>query len=378
VRRVYLDHHAATPLAPCVAAAMRGIAEAAWANPASTHVEGRASRALLERAREAVAAAIGATPADVLLTAGGTEACNLGVFGVLTGRSSAHAVTTAIEHPAIAEPLRQLEARGALSVTRLAVPAGQAPRPEQLAQALRPDTQLVAIQWVNHETGTLLPVQAYAAVCRAAGVPLCVDATQALGKVAIDVRELGADLVALASHKIGGPAGAGALWVHRGFEVEPSSIGGGQERGRRAGTPDVVSQVGFGEACRSLGDRLAAQAAVGVLRDRFESALLAFGARAQRNAERGLRTGTASNLYFPGRRADLLVAALDLEGLAVSAGAACSSGRSEPSPVILAMHAADPARASASLRFSFGPEVSEADVDFAVIACEKVLARPAA
>jgi cysteine desulfurase len=376
VRRVYLDHHAATPLAPSVAAAMRGIGEAAWANPASTHVEGRASRALLERAREAIAAAIGATPADLLLTAGGTEACNLGVFGVLTGRSSAHAVTTEIEHPAIAEPLRQLEARSALTVTRLAVPSGQPPAPAQLAEAIRSDTRLVAIQWVNHETGTLLPVQAYAAVCRAAGVPLCVDATQALGKLPIDVGELGADLVALASHKLGGPAGAGALWIRRGFEIEPWSIGGGQERGRRAGTPDVASQVGFGEACRVLRDRLASQATLGGLRDRLESALLALGAA--RNAEHGPRTCTASNVYFPGRRADLLVAALDLEGLAVSAGAACSSGKSEPSPVLLAMHPAEPARARASLRFSFGPEVSATDVDFAIEACARVLARPAA
>jgi cysteine desulfurase len=376
MRRVYLDHHAATPLAARVAAAMRGAQAVAWANPASIHSEGRASRALLERARESIASAIGAVPADVLLTAGGTEACNLGVLGVLAGHAGAHAVSTAIEHPAIAEPLRSLEVRSGLRVTRLAVLAGEPPAPERLADAIRDDTRLVAIQWVNHETGTLLPLPAYAAVCRAAGVPLCVDATQALGKLAIDVEALGADLVALASHKIGGPSGAGALWIRRGLDLEPLLIGGGQERGRRAGTPDVVSLVGFGEACCMLADRLAAQPSVAALRDRLERALL--GAGALRNADSGPRTGTASNLYFPGRRADALVAGLDIEGLAVSAGAACSSGKSEPSPVILAMHAAEPERASASLRFSFGPETGEMDADFAAEVCARLLARPAA
>jgi cysteine desulfurase len=376
MRRAYLDHHAATPLDARVAAAMRGAQAVAWANPASVHAEGRASRALLERARESIASAIGAAPADVLLTAGGTEACNLAVLGLLAGQAGAHAISTAIEHPAIAEPLRSLEVRSGLRVTRLAVPEGEPPAPDRLAAAIRDDTRLVAIQWVNHETGTLLPLSAYAAVCRAAGVPLCVDATQALGKVAVDVAALGADLVALASHKIGGPSGAGALWIRRGLEIEALSIGGGQERGRRAGTPDVVSLVGFGEACRVLADRLAAQPSIAALRDRLEAALLAAGAL--RNAHAGPRTGTASNLYFPGRRADALVAGLDLEGLAVSAGAACSSGKSEPSPVLLAMHAAEPARASASLRFSFGPETSEMDVDFAVNVCARVLARPAA
>jgi cysteine desulfurase len=234
---------------------------------------------------------------------------------------------------------------------------------------------LCALQWVNHELGTLLPIEAYAQACKSAQVPCFVDATQAFGKLPISVRELDVDLLALASHKIGGPAGAGALWVKRGLDVAPVVRGGGQERGRRAGTPDVRALAGFGFASELVSERVAAMPRVAALRDRLEAALLALGAL--RNAPKGERVATASNLFWPGRRSDVLVGALDLEGLAVSAGAACSSGKSEPSPVLLAVHPEQTARAEASTRFSIGPEVSDIDVDFAVQCCAAVLARPA-
>jgi cysteine desulfurase len=371
MRRVYLDHHAAAPLDPRVHAALAQLGSGAWANPSSVHSEGRASRALIERAREQVAHAIGASPPDVVLTSGGTEACNLALFAL----RGAHIVTTQIEHPAVAEPLAFLEQQGHRRVMRLAVPRGRAPEPEALAAAIAPDTALCALQWVNHELGTVLPIAAYAEVCRRARVPCFVDATQALGKLPIDVRALEVDMLALASHKIGGPAGAGALWVRRGLDVSPLVRGGGQERGRRAGTPDVRAFAGFGFASELLPERLAHMPRVAALRDRLEAALLALGA--VRNAPEGERVATASNLFWPGRRSDVMVGALDLEGLAVSAGAACSSGKCEPSPVLLAVHPGEPARAEASSRFSFGPEVSESDVDFAVQCCARVIARPA-
>lgn len=375
MRRVYLDHHAATPPHPEVLAALRALGEAGWANPSSVHADGRASRALIERAREQIAAAIGAAPADVVLTAGGTEACNLALFGAPLARG-AHVLTTTVEHPAVVEPLARLEASGELTVSRLPVPGGRVMDPAQLMAAVTPATRLLALQWVNHETGTIFPVAAYAHACRAAGVLTFVDATQAFGKLPLDVNALGADLVALASHKIGGPAGAGALWVRRGVDLRSLIVGGGQERGRRAGTADVRAAVGFGVACALLPQRLDAQPRIAELRDRLEHALLALGAR--RNAADGPRVATATNLWFPGRRSDALVAALDLEGVAVSAGAACSSGKSEPSPVLLAMHPEEVAKSQASLRFSFGPEVSEIDVDFVSNRCANVLARPAA
>jgi cysteine desulfurase len=375
--RVYLDYHAAAPLDPRVRAQLRELGEVGWANPSSVHAEGRASRALLEQAREQVAAALGAAPADLVLTAGGTEACNQAVLGLLGhAPAPAHVITTTVEHPAVAEPLARLEAAGRIQLTRLAVPHGQPPEPSQLLAALQPNTRLVAIQSLNHETGTLFPIAAYAEHCQRAGVPLFVDATQALGKLPLDVSTLGADLVAIASHKIGGPAGSGALWVRRGRDLESLLTGGGQERGRRAGTPDVLSQLGFGLACALLPERLSARARIGQLRDRLEAWLLEHGAAL--NAAAGPRSESVTNVWFAGRRSETLVAALDLEGIAVSAGAACSSGKSEPSPVLLAMHADEPARAASSIRFSFGPELAETDVDFAIACCAKVLSRPLA
>jgi cysteine desulfurase len=367
----YLDHHAATPI---LASAQREMAEArsrAWANPSSVHAAGRASRALLERARERVARAIHAAPADVVLTAGGTEACNLGVLGA-AGSAPAALVSTRIEHPAVTEAVRALE-RAGWAATWLEVPHGAAPDPSAFASLLSEATRLAVLQWVNHETGTVLPLAAYAARCRERGVRVFVDATQALGKLPVDVEALGADYVAFAAHKIGGPAGSGALWIRRDVPLESLALGGSQERGRRAGTPDVVAQVGFGAACDALEQRLADQPRIARLRDRLETALLELGAR--RNADEGERVATVSNLWFPGQRADVLVAALDVEGLAASSGAACSSGKSEPSPILLAMHPDQPERASSSIRFSFGPETNETDVDFAIVAIRRVLGR---
>jgi cysteine desulfurase len=380
--RVYLDHHAATPISALAQAAMREAAEQAWANPASVHSEGRASRAHLERARGRIAQAIGAQPADLVLTGGGTEACNLAVWGALTldvqraAGASLLAITTAGQHPAVSEPLRQQRAQSGFELRELAVPRGRPPDLQSLSAALQARPRLLLLQWVNHETGTLFPIESYAELAWAAGVPVFVDATQALGKLPIDVATLQIDMLALASQKLGGPPGAGALWVRRGFELEPLLSGGGQERGRRAGTPDVIAQAGFGAACTQCDERVAAQSGIARLRDAFEGELCALGAI--RNAPDGPRSASVSNLYFPGRRAEALVAAFDLEGVALSAGAACSSGKSEPSPVLLAMHPDETSRAESSIRFSFGTETTEIDLDFCVAACRKILARPAA
>lgn len=377
--RVYLDHHAATPVDPRVQAALQAAEQEGmtWANPSSVHQEGRRSRARLERAREQVAQAISAAAADVVLTGGGTEACNLGIFGSLPEQSEpAHVITSQIEHPAVAEPLRQLERAGRIVVTRLAVPQGQPPSLDVLRAAFTPSTRLCALQWVNHETGTVLPVEQYAELCRERAVPLFVDATQGFGKLPLAVAELGADLVALAAHKIGGVAGAGALWVRRGLELRPLALGGGQERGRRAGSPDVRALAGFGIASTLVAERLLQQPRLASLRDQLEAELLILGAVP--NASAGPRVATVSNVWWQGRRAEALVAALDLEGLAVSAGAACSSGKSEPSPVLLALHPDEAARAESSIRFSFGLETNDTDTQFAIAAVRRVLARPPA
>jgi cysteine desulfurase len=373
---IYLDHNAATPVCPAARAAIEAVRERAWANPGSAHGAGRAARALLEQARRQVAAAISADPADVVLTSGGSEACNLGVLGLYEACRGQHVLTTAIEHPAVARAVDVLQGEAGADVTRLAVPGGQPPEPDALAAALRPSTRLVALQWVNHETGSVLPVADYAERCRSARVPLFVDATQAAGKLPIDVRALGADLLALASHKLGGPAGAGALWVRRGLDLAPRVVGGAQERGRRAGTPDVLSAVGFGAACEVLADRIAAQPALGALRERVEAGLRGLGGVI--NGARGPRVASVTSASFAGRRGPELVAALDLEGVCAASGAACSSGLDQPSPVLLAMHPDEPWRAAAALRLSFGPETSEREAESALGALRRVLARPAA
>jgi cysteine desulfurase len=275
----------------------------------------------------------------------------------------------------VSAALRALEASARARCHWLAVPSGLPPDAETFAAALGPTTHLAAMQWVNHETGTVLPVADYAARCRERGVRLFVDATQALGKLPVDVQALGADLVALASHKIGGPAGAGALWVRRGTELASLLLGGSQERGRRAGTPDVLAQVGFGAACVQLPERLASQPRLGQLRDRLEAHLLELGAI--RNASAGPRVATVTSCSWPSQRADILLAALDVEGLAASSGAACSSGKSEPSAVLLAMHPDEPSRAGTSTRFSFGPETTDMHIEFAMDALSRVHARSA-
>jgi cysteine desulfurase len=350
---------------------MAEAADHAWANPASVHGAGRKARALLERARAQVAAAVGADPVELVLTSGGTEACNLGVRGA--GVDGGHIVTTAIEHPAVAKAVERCAIECDATVSVLRVLDGIPPTAAELRSALRPTTRLIAVQWVNHETGTVLPIAEYARVCRENGVALFVDATQALGKLPCEVSALGADLVAFAAHKLGGPAGAGALWIRRGVELEPLIEGGAQEHGLRAGSPDLLSAVGFGAACTQLPARLAAQPRLSELRARADRALHELGGVL--NGAAGTRVATVSNASFAGARGDELVAALDLEGVQVASGAACSSGLSAPSPVLLAMYPAEGWRAEAALRLSFGPETTETEVENAISAARKVVPR---
>ncbi|MBX3270003.1 MAG: aminotransferase class V-fold PLP-dependent enzyme [Sandaracinaceae bacterium] len=359
---VYLDHHAASPVEPEVLAAMDAARPRAWANPSSAHAAGRAARRVVEEAREALARAIGGLPADVVFTSGGTEACNLGVLGLARG-AGGRVVTTALEHPAVAEAVRAL----GLEVVRVDAPGGVAPADLPLEGAA-----LACVQWVNHETGSVLPVEAWARRCRELGVPLFVDACQALGKLPVDVGALGASVVALASSKIGGPPGAGALWIARGTEVTPRALGGGQERGRRAGSPDPVALAGFGAAAGRVEARLAAMPAVAVRRDRLEAALAEHGPVAGAG---GPRVATVTNVAVRGWSGARLVAALDVEGVMTSHGAACSSGVDAPSAVLRAMYPEEPWRADSAVRLSLGPATTDADVEVAIAALEAVLGR---
>lgn len=358
----YLDHHAATPLGDAAATAMAAAAADGWANPSSVHGPGRRSRALLENARRQVADALGAAPADLVFTSGGTEACDLAIAG---GPKPRRILTWATAHPAVEAPIEGWAAAG-VPVRRVAA----------MAEPDFADLEggLVVVPWVEHEMGIRLDLPSIVAEARAAGARVVVDANQALGRVPIDVAALDVDALAVASHKIGGPAGAGALWVRREGPLEPRLSGGGQERGRRGGSPGVVPLVGFGAACAAIGERLSAMARVAGWRDRLEARAVALGAVV--NGAEGLRVASCTNVSFRAWRAEHLVPALDLEGLAVSAGAACSSGTTEPSPGVASRYPDEPWRAASAIRLSLGPEgLDDEAIDEAMAILERVVPR---
>ncbi|MBN8613043.1 MAG: aminotransferase class V-fold PLP-dependent enzyme [Deltaproteobacteria bacterium] len=375
MRRVYLDHHAATPLLPAARDAMLRAHELGWANASSAHHEGRAARAMLEDARRAVAGALGASAADIVLTGGGTEAGNLGVLG-LAGEQVEDLVviTSSIEHPAVERATNELARRGA-TVHALDLHGSLAPLRDLVARPIFSTARcLLAVQAVSHETGSTIDVVSIASMLPK-GASVFVDASAALGKLSADrfVRHDWA--VAIAGAKIGASAGAGALLVPRSIDVTPRQLGGAHERGRRAGTPDVAAHTALGLACRALGTRLQQMPRIAVQRDRLEAALVALGGVV--NGAETERVATVTNVSFHGWRKSTLVAALDLEGIAVSAGAACSSGLDGPSPVVRALHPDEPWRSESCVRFSLGIETSDEDIDLAVAAITRVLARRA-
>jgi cysteine desulfurase len=366
---IYLDWNATTPPHPEVVAAMRGALEDAWANPASVHGPGRRARAHVEDAREAVAALVGLDARDVILTSGGTEANNL----ALALAEGGALVVSRIEHPSVLRAAEQLAGRG--GVVEWAEPEGSgrveaAAFAEACARAARrAPVRLVALQAVNHETGVIQPVAEVAAVAHGCGARLHVDAVQAVGKLGPEAWA-GADLIAVAAHKIRGPKGVGALATRPGVKLRPVLVGGAQERGVRPGTQDPAACAGFAVAAERARDGQARYGALAALRDRLEAALVALGGA--RNGE-AARAPHVSNLSWAGWRGDELCAALDLEGVAVSSGSACSAGTAEPSPVLLAMVGL--ARAGSAVRVSIGEATTVEELDEAVRRWERVLAR---
>ena len=358
---VYLDWNATTPPHPDVLLAMRAAAETAWGNPSSVHGAGRRARAVVESAREALAAALAVHPRDVIFTSGGTEANNLAL-----GRCSALA-TSRIEHPSVVRVAEALEG-GGRPVAWLPVPASGRIEPEAVGVALTglPRGATVALMALNHETGVVQPVTEVLAVVRARGARLHVDAVQALGRLPGRPWE-GADSVAVAAHKIRGPKGIGAL-AFAGPPPAPLLLGGAQERGTRPGTLDACLAAGFGAAVARLD--AARFTRLGPLRDRLERALTGPGTV---NGAGAARAPHVASLSFVGQSGDELVAALDLEGVCVSSGAACSAGTPEPSPVVLAMLGR--ARAAGAVRVSLGETTTDADIDHAIHAFLRVLAR---
>ena len=378
--QVYLDWNATTPPHPDVVAAMAEAAQTAWGNPSSLHGSGRAAKALVEKAREAVAQLMGFCARDVVFTSGGTEANNLGVVRPFLGAGSpaltGTCITSRLEHPSVIAVVEQLEARGVRAIWLEVPPSGRL-APESVTRALAAAAPpcLVAVQSVNHETGVIQPVAEIIAAAARAGAEVHVDAVQAAGRLPPTAWD-GAHSVAIAAHKMRGPKGVGALLVQPGLTVRPLLRGGGQERGLRPGTVDPVAAGGFAVAARRAEQGPARYAPLARLRDGLEERLVALGARAgaapQRNGD-AERASHVSNLSWPGWAGDELAAALDLEGVCVSAGSACAAGTPEPSRVIAAM--LGETRARSALRVSLGEDTTESDVDRAIAAFERVLAR---
>ena len=372
-RRVYLDNSATTPVDPRVAAAMARAVVDNFGNASSVHGFGQQARAAVDRARREVAALIGAKQNEIVFTSGGTEANNLAIRGLCEAAASSghHIITSAIEHPSVAGVCTELEKRG-WEVTRLPVYQNGIVRIEDLLNALRPDTVLITVMLANNEIGTIQPIAEIGALVRerrAAGqrhLWLHTDAVQAAGRLLLNVEEFGCDLLTISAHKLYAPKGVGALYVRRGVRLQNQNVGGHQERERRAGTENVPGIVAFGEAAKLAREELDQRSTHdNALRDRFETEVRTRITDIVMNGDRERRLSHLSNISFRFIEGEGLLINLDLEGVAVSTGSACSSGTLEPSPVIRAL-GVDDEIARGSLRFSFGKDNTFEDVDYAV------------
>jgi cysteine desulfurase len=373
MRRVYLDNNATTPVLPEVLEAMRPYFAEQFGNASSIHHHGQQTRAAVERARESVAALLNCRAAELVFTSGGTEGDNLAVTGLM--EPGDHLVTSTIEHHAVLNASKQLQERG-FEVSYVPVDGRGLVDPDDVRRALRPSTRLISIMMANNETGVLQPVEEIGRVAAEADVYFHTDAVQAAGKVPIDVKKIGCDLLTVSGHKMHAPQGTGALFVRRGTLVRPLFYGGNHERGRRAGTENVPGIIGLGLAAEIARKSLESGevARLSGLRDRIQKTLLETLDAVGVNGEGAPRVPTTTNIYFECIEGEALVIALDLKGLAVSTGAACSSGAVEPSHVLTAMGLRSE-RARASLRFSLGKQNTADDVDFALGLLPEAVAR---
>jgi len=376
--RVYLDNNATTPVAPEVADAMVGYLREDFGNASSVHWYGQRARDAVEQAREQVARLIGAHPSEIIFTSGGTESDNMSLFGVVGAArakaSAKHVITTAIEHPAVLYAARELESRG-VGMTYVTTGPGAVIDADDVARAIRPETVLITVMLANNEVGTLQPVAEVGRVIREHGITLHTDAVQAVGKVPLDVNSLGVDLLSLSAHKLYGPKGVGALYVRKGTHLEPLMHGGHHERDRRPGTENVPGIVGLGKAAELAAERLEQDTQhIAALRDRLQAGIVERIAGVSINGEATRRQPNTLNVSFEGLKGESLVMALDLEGVACSTGSACSSGSTEPSHVLSAMGLSREA-ARSSLRLSLGRYNTGVDVDVALEAIVRVVAR---
>jgi cysteine desulfurase len=378
MRRVYLDNNATTPVLPEVLAAMKPYFGEHFGNASSIHHHGQETRAAVERARESIAALLGCRASEIVFTSGGTEADNLAIFGLAElghEQGRPHVISSTIEHHAVLNSCKHLEASGC-EVTYVPVDGSGQVDPDDVRRALRPNTRLITIMMANNETGVLQPVEEIGEIAAEADVYFHTDAVQAAGKVAIDVKRLDCDLLSISGHKMHAPQGVGALYVRKGTALRAMLYGGGHERSRRAGTENVPGIVALGRAAELAREGFARGGAdrLSGLRDRLEQTILDEVEATAVNGQGAPRVPNTTSIHFQGIEGEALVIALDLKGLAVSTGAACSSGAIEPSHVLTAM-GMRPEQARGSVRFSLGKQNISVDVEFALSLIPQTVAR---
>lgn len=373
MRRVYLDNNATTPVLPEVFEAMRPYFSERFGNASSIHHHGQDTRAAVEAARDSVSALLGCRPSEVIFTSGGTESDNLAIAGLTTPGD--HVITSSVEHHAVLHAAKHLPQIGC-EVTFLPVDGRGLVDPADIRRALRPNTKLISIMMANNETGVLQPVEEIGKIAAEASVIFHTDAVQAAGKIPIEVQRIGCHALSVSGHKIHAPQGVGALYLRKGTRIQPLFQGGRHERSRRAGTENVPGIVGLGKAAGLAlqGFRRGDDKKLAALRDRLQQGILAQVDEAGINADGAPRVPNTTNIYFDHIDGEAMVIALDLKGLAVSTGAACSSGAIEPSHVLTAMGLTRD-RARASIRLSLGKQTTEEDIDFALTLIPETVTR---
>jgi cysteine desulfurase len=373
MHRVYLDNNATTPVLPEVFEVMRPYFAEHFGNASSIHHHGQETRAAVEGARESVALLLGCHASEIVFTSGGTEADNLAIFGLIDPGD--HLITSNIEHDAVLHACKHAQEIG-WEVTSLPVDAHGVVDPADVERAMRPNTKLISIMMANNETGVLQPVDEIGKIAAKAGAFFHSDAVQATGKVAINVQKIGCHALSISGHKIHAPQGVGALYVRKGTHIRPLFYGGRHERSRRAGTENVAGIVALGKAAQLAKQGLdrGDDRKIAALRDRLQQGILTQVQEAGVNGEGAPRVPNTTNLYFDHIEGESLVISLDLKGLAVSTGSACSSGAVEPSHVLVSM-GLRPDRTHASIRFSLGKQTTAQDIDFTLALVPETVAR---
>ena len=376
---VYLDYNATTPLAPEALEAMQSVLQDSYGNPSSIHRAGREARAVVDDARDRMAALVGVRPHELIFTGSGTEACNLAILGLARVHAprGKHVITAASEHHAVLHACEHLHHYEGFDLTVLPVDGGGRVDPADLAKALRPDTVLVSVMHANNETGTLQPIEQLAALCQEHGVCFHTDAVQTFGKLPVRPVQMGASAVSLAAHKFHGPKGAGVLYLRAGLAIARITHGGAHENTRRPGTENVPALAGLAAAAEwAEARREADQPRLAALRDRLWAGMHGICPDAIRNGDPDHTLANTLNVSFPGRDGEALLIGLDLEGVCVSSGSACMVGSVQPSHVLLAM-GVSPDVAASTVRFSLGSETTETDIEHCLRAVTAVLSRQA-